>query len=399
MTPKLPPLLTNLRPLISLISLRNLISLISLRPLRHLILLIPLTILLTLLTACTPAPPPPSTLAPTLPTPLEITDTTGHTVQLPEPPQRIVIAGKAIFMLQDTVYLFEEAHQRVVGLENRKQSAYNFLPVIDENIPEIAVLEANAGPEQIAALNPDLVLMKSYMAENYREPLQKLGIPSLYLDLETPQAFYADLEVLGQVFGNPERAQEIIDFYQTRVEEVETSLAEVEESQKPTVLLLEYSAQGEEIAFSVPPVSWLQTSLVEMAGGKPIWTDTELGRGWTVANLEQIAAWNPDKIFIIDYAGNASQVVETLMADPLWAELTAVREDQLYAFAFDFYSWDQPDTRWVLGLQWLTTKLHPDLTQGTDIIAESEEFYATLYRLDSSTIAAEVRPLFVGDIP
>ena len=330
---------------------------------------------------------------------LEITDTTGYTQQLPAQPERIVLAGKAISMLQDTVYLFEEARDQVVGLENRKQSAFDFLPVIDDSILEIATLESNAGPEQIAVHKPDLVIMKSFMADKFREPLQKLGIPSVYLNLETPTAFYEDIEVLGKIFENPERAQEIIDFYQTRVERVEKSMANLEDTQKPNVLLLEYSNQGGEIAFYVPPVSWIQTTLTEIAGGKPVWVDVEQGGGWVVVTFEQIAAWNPDQIYIIDYAGGAVQVVESLKSNTLWAELAAVQTEQLYAFPIDFYSWDQPDTRWILGLQWLATKIHPDLTQNIDIIAEVEDFYSTLYYLDADTIEAEVKNHLMGDIP
>ena len=353
-----------------------------------------LTLLASLIfSACTPAllPPPP--------TPLEITDTTGHTAQLQNLPQRIVIAGKAIPMVQDAVYLFPESGEKIVALENRNQSAFAFLPVVDDAIPEIATLDFNAGPEQIAAYHPDLVLMKSYLAGQYAEPLQKLDIPSLYLDLETPQTFYRDIEVLGQIFGNPDRAQEIVGFYQTRVSSIEERLTSLDEAQKPRVLLLKYSDKGGEIAFNIPPATWIQTTLVEMAGGIPVWTDANLGQGWTVVTFEQIAAWNPDQIFIIDYAGNADQVVADLTAAPLWSDLAAVQAEQLYAFASDFYSWDQPDTRWILGLQWLATKIHPDLTQNLDIIAEVENFYSTLYRLDSSTIEAEVKPLLMGDIP
>ncbi len=354
-------------------------------------LLVSLIIFLSL-SACNAAPPQ-------NPQPLEITDATGYTVQLSEPPQRIVLAGKALVMVQDAAYLFPESAERIVGLENRKQSAFDFLPVIDASIPEIATLEANAGPEQIAAFNPDLVLMKNYLAEKYREPLQKLGIPSLYLNLETPQAFYQDIEMLGQIYANPERAQEIISFYQTRVERVEDSLASLEEARKPRVLVLEYSDQGGETAFYVPPATWIQTTLVEIAGGKPVWAEMEFGNGWAVVTFEQIAAWNPDQIFIIDYAGHADQVAANLKADTLWESLAAVQEEQLYAFPFDFYSWDQPDTRWILGLQWLATKTHPDLTHDINILTEVEDFYSTLYRLDTATIEAEVKPLLVGDIP
>ena len=70
-----------------------------------------------------------------------------------------------------------------------------------------------------------------------------------------------------------------------------------------------------------------------------------------------------------------------------------------FAFAYDIYSWDQPDTRWILGLQCLATKIHPDLTGEIDILEEVSSFYSFLYRMDEETIAQEIIPALKGDLP
>ena len=329
----------------------------------------------------------------------EITDSTGHTVTLNGIPERIAIAGKATIMVQDAIYLFPDAVEKVIALENRNQSAYSFLPVIDPGLEGKAIFEKNVGPEQIAAAQPDLVIMKSFMAESLGEPLGQLDIPVVYLDLETPEAFYQDISTLGQVFGKESRAEEIVAYYQEHVSWVEGLVSGVSDDAKPSVLILQYSDSGGEIAFKVPPVSWLQTSLVEIAGGDPVWKDLEISGGWAVVNLEQIAAWDPDQIYIIDYSGNADKVKADLMVNQIWSNFKAVEEDQLYAFAYDFYSWDQPDTRWLLGLEWLATKIHPDLTGELDILEEVEDFYYVLYQMDSDTFYEKVLPRLIGDIP
>ena len=328
---------------------------------------------------------------------ITITDSTGRRVTFPENPERIAIAGRATVMVQDAIYLFAEARERVVALESRNQSAFAFLPVIDPGLDDKEILEKNIGPEQIAAVRPDLVILKNFMAESIGEPLEQLEIPVVYLDLETPEAFYRDVEVLGEVFGNPERAVEINSYYQTRVTDVEEMVSEAID--KPTVLTLRYNEDGGEVAFNVPPASWLQTRLVETAGGVPVWEGLEGGGGWNVVNLEQIAAWDPEMIFLIDYGGNASEIAVQLRSNSLWQNLRAVEEDQLFSFGYDFYSWDQPDTRWILGLQWLATRIHPDLTGDLDILAEVNSFYQSLYLLDQETIDREVVPILSGDLP
>lgn len=331
------------------------------------------------------------------PGPIAITDITGHTVTLDKLPENIVIAGRATFMVQDAMYLFPEAASRIVGIENRRQSVYTFLPVIDPTLDDKTRFEANAGPEQIAPLNPDLVILKSFMAEQLGTPLEAVGIPVVYVDLETPEAFYQDIMTLGQVFGNPERAQEIVDFYQTRVDAVTTMTAGLAEEDKPSVLLLQYNA-GDEIAFEIPPDEWLQTMMVEIAGGTPVWKGTGEAGGWTIVSLDQIAAWNPDQIYLIEYDGTANEVIAGLAADPLWQELTAVQNGQFYGFPVDFYSWDQPDTRWILGLQWLVTKVQPELAAEIDILAEVNSFYTEMYGMSPEAIEADVLPLLAGDL-
>lgn len=330
---------------------------------------------------------------------LQITDATGHRVNLEGLPQDIAIAGKASVMVQDAVYLFDEADQRIKALENRNQSVFDFLPVVDPTVAEKDLFERDAGPEQVAAVDPDLVLMKNFNKTKLGESIQKLGLPVLYLNLETPEVFYDDIETLGQVFGATERADEIIRFYQTRVEKVKEITSDVEEGERPSVLVLRHSEQGGEFAYSVPPGSWLQTRMVEIAGGQPIWVDQGGSGGWSIVNFEQIAAWDADQIYVIDYQGDADEVVDRLEDDPLWSNLSAVKTDQLYAFAFDFYSWDQPDTRWILGLEWLATKIHPERSSGIDILREVNEFYSTLYRLDQDAIQDRVLPKLKGDIP
>ena len=338
-------------------------------------------------------------VVPSLSQPIEITDATGHTETLDGIPDRIAIAGKATIMVQDAIFMFADAREKVIALENRSQSAFSFLPLVDPGLEEKEIFEKNVGPEQIAAVQPDLVLMKSFMAEQLGEPLGQINLPVLYLDLETPEAFYQDIQTLGQVFGDEKRAEEITEFYQSRVSKIEENVIGISEDQKPDVLILQYSDRDGEVAFKVPPVSWLQTRLVEISGGHPVWKEIDTGGGWVVVNLEQIAAWDPDQVFIISYDGNASEITEELMENPIWSNFRAVQDDQLFAFAYDIYSWDQPDTRWILGLQWLATKIQPELNSNIDIMEEVNAFYSVLYGMDQETIDANVIPILTGDIP
>lgn len=372
-----------------------------------------LVIGIMLLAACSPAATPAAQIVPVTVTPPEETatqppqeepgqvqytvqDALGRTVTLDKVPERIVIAGKAVFMLTDAVYAFPGAMDRVVGISNTNQGRGDFITLLDTKAAEKITLANDVGPEQVAALQPDLVILKSYLAESLGSPLETLGIPVVYLNLETPEQYSTDLATLGQVFQNEERAAELIDYYNATVSKVASATAGMDEAEKPRVLLLYYSEKEGNVAFNVPPKGYIQTFLVEAAGGLPVWLDIELGSGWTKVGLEQIAAWDPDQIYVVAYTKNAELVVDDLKADPNWQGLKAVTGEQIYAFPADFYSWDQPDVRWVLGLQWLASKIHPDLWTDFNSVQAAMGFFEKLYGIDNTTFLELITPLMTG---
>lgn len=317
-------------------------------------------------------------------------DALGREVKLPGPAQRIVIAGRANFMLNDAVYAFPTAAQQVSALTESTQAAQAFIGLLDPDVATKMRFMADAAAEEVAAVQPDLVLLKSYMQESLGAPLEQLGIPIIYLDLENPDQYQRDLATLGQALGNPERAEQLWAYYGEILERVAEGAEGLTVAQKPRVLVLQYSDKGGEAAFKVPPASWIQTQMVELAGGAPVWTADAQGGGWVVVNLEQIAAWNPDQIYVINYFGSAVDVATQLQADPQWAEMAAVRTDQLYPFVGDYHSWDQPDTRWGLGLLWLAQRVQPTRFADVDIHAEVIRFFEMFYGLDHSIIEAEI---------
>ena len=145
-------------------------------------------------------------------------------------------------------------------------------------------------------------------------------------------------------------------------------------------------------------MGWMQTLQVITAGGAPVWKDANPGSNWTVVNFEQVAAWNPDVIFIVAYFNPVNDVVKKLKADPQWQALSAVKNNKIYGFATDVYSWDESDTRWILGLTWVAEKLHPDLFPGLDITNEAQTFYQNLYGMDAASFQKNIKPLLTGDL-
>jgi ABC-type Fe3+-hydroxamate transport system, periplasmic component len=327
---------------------------------------------------------------------ISITDALGRKVEFAKAPQRIAVTGKALFMVADAIYLFPEASSRIVALGNTAQGKLSFSKAIDPRYGDKIALDNSAGAEAIAAAKPDAVILKSSMAGSTGKAVEAIGIPVVYVDFELPEQYERDIANLGALFENSERADEIIAMYKARTDRIAKALAGLAEGKKPKALVLYYTEQGGAVSFNVPPLGWMQSVQVRLAGGDPVWKDAQLGQGWTKASIEQIAAWNPDQIFLIAYFSDLDSVIAKLKADPQWAGLAAVKKGALYGFAGDYYSYDQPDPRWILGLDWLASKLHPELLPGFDMKKEVRDFYRDFYGMDDAAYASVITPYLQG---
>lgn len=154
-----------------------------------------------------------------------VTDCLGRTLVFEKIPERILLAGRATVLIVDAVYMFPDARDRVVGVGVTDQGLGDFFPVLDRGSARKARFENSAGPEQLAGLRPDLVILKSYMKERLGDRLVSIGIPVLYVDLETPAAFAADIRMLGDLFQDPARSVFINTYYESRVRAVQRKTA------------------------------------------------------------------------------------------------------------------------------------------------------------------------------
>jgi iron complex transport system substrate-binding protein len=326
--------------------------------------------------------------------PVTVVDSAGRTVALDALPRRIVVVGRAPYMTLHLLYMFPEGRARLIGAESKGATPSDFLPFVDPDFVNIVSLAANPGPEQIVALEPDLVLMKGIVLEQMGESLAQVGVPVVYTGLETPEQFFQDVTNLGALLGNPARAAEIVEFYQSRLDRIAQVVADIPDGEKPRVLLIEYSDRGSEVAVQVPAQSWMQTIQVQAAGGNPVWLEAaEMTDGWTVVNFEQIAVWDPDQIFIVVwYTLDPAEVIAMLKADPQWSQLKAIQNEQVYAFPSDIFGWDTPEPRWILGTTWLATRIHPDLLADIDVTGEMIAFFGQMYGMEEGSVQEHILP-------
>ncbi|MDA3812196.1 MAG: ABC transporter substrate-binding protein [Spirochaetaceae bacterium] len=320
---------------------------------------------------------------------ITIEDSTGNVIVLDKIPQRITFVGKASNIVADTLYMFPEAHSRIVGVGNTNQRNGDFIEILDKNYSDKIYLEHSVGPEQIAVTRPDLVILKNFHKGSLGASVAKLGVPVLYLDLESPESYESDIKILGQIFNNPGRAEELIQYYKDQLQFVLNRTDKI--TNKPDVLFIYHSSSDGISAFNIPPKNWIQTRMVEIAGGNPVWVDANPGNGWSKINLEQIAAWNPEQIYVVAYKEDIGKVLESINNSTQWQEFAAFKNGKIKAFPVDFYSWDQPDSRWIIGLKWLAKQVHPELFTDLDIEVMTRSFYRDLYELSDDEFNKEIK--------
>lgn len=319
----------------------------------------------------------------------------GAQERLPFKPSRVVLGGRAVAMVADALYAFPEARSSVVSIAGTDQGLGTFLEAVEPGFLAKPGLDRAAGAEAYAALRPDLVILKSGMKASLGAGLAALKVPTLYVELETPEDYYADLAAIGRLYGAERRAVELIAYYKEIVDRVESTarLARAAGAAQPRVLVVQASSG----AYQLPPDAWIQTRIVEMAGGLPVWKGQNPGSGWATVGAEQIAAWDPEVVVVISYREDAAALAKAFAADPRFAGLRAARDGRVRGYAQDFYSWDQPDTRWGLGLLWMSKLLNPERLRQLSLESEARRFFKLFYGLSDSAFEATILPRAKGD--
>jgi iron complex transport system substrate-binding protein len=309
-------------------------------------------------------------------------------------PGRVVLGGKAVVMVADLVYAFPEARPAVASVAGTDQGLGAFLTTVDPSFARLPALDRSASAEAFAALRPDLVVLKSAMRKSLGAQLDAFGLKTLYLDLESPDDYFRDIEALGAAFGAGTRAERLASYYRGLLARAAPPAAAG--AKKPRVLLVQASLAGGG-AFDVPPRAWMQSIMVGLAGGEAVWLDANPGEGWGRVGFEQLAAWNPDLLIVVDYRQGVDGTVAAIKKDPRFASLACAASGRILGFPQDWYSWDQPDTRWGLGLLWMAAAIRPADFPGLRMADEARAFYRLFYGLDDKAFDAKVLPLLKGD--
>jgi len=297
-----------------------------------------------------------------------VTDSLGRIVHIEEPVKK-VIANYGL--LPPFIYLLGEGDKFYAGMFLGKE----FYKLLDEKVQYKVLKGRSLNIEFVKKENPQVVI-SAYWQANQRDmkQLEALGIPVVFVKLESVEDINNTIRILGKIFGKEEKAEGIINYYSKSLSDLKDYVKGI--STKPSVLIVFYD--GKTHSYRTFGGDMFQSKLVELAGG--ICASRDL-RGKKTINAEQVARWDPDVILIIQYRSFAQRAKEFILADPLWKRTKAAREGRVYIVPNDGENWIDPCPKWILGLYWCAKILHPEILYKLDLKKMAEEFYERFFNL------------------
>ena len=129
----------------------------------------------------------------------------------------------------------------------------------------------------------------------------------------------------------------------------------------------------EALAIRVPGASSWADYWINASGGVNV--AAEAGKGTQGVNMEQIYAWNPEKIFITNFL--------PLLPDD-WAPVEAVKQKAVRKLPLGMYRWYVTCSDSALMLLWMAKENHPELFEDIDMNRTVKDFYKRFYGLSLS---------------
>ena len=293
---------------------------------------------------------------------ITVVDQAGRVVTVPKDYDSIALCYRVVIRF----LLSLDQGDKIKGIGKSE----DFLEVLEPGIKDcVDVGKGVADIEALAELNPDIFFHKSHDVETL-EAVEALGIPSVGIDVETPESMIVALDLLGKVCGQQEKAQKLIEYYDEKLADAESKVASIDK--KKTAIIMG-SSLGK-----VADATMLQGEMIERAGGINAAAEIKATELWPTAGMEQIFAWDPEYIFITGSEG-AVYTAEDIYEDPAWKEMKAVKSGNVYVMPAAMDSWEFPGVVSTLGIDYMMHIMYPELMPDDELVKRVDEFYQLSY--------------------
>lgn len=292
----------------------------------------------------------------------ETADMAGRTVQVPE------TVGSVYVMSHSLAIMTALAPELVIGLPfpfRPGPKAMRYLPARYAGLPQL-----DNDPEALKALAPDLAVgwtTPSFQRDRLRQ-LDRIGLPTLLVEVDRLDQYPATFRFLGRVLGRAERGEALAAAIEERLAAVAGVAATIPEAERLRV----YYAESIDGLTTQCDSSERSDVIVRAGAVNAMHCRNQPGAADNAPiDFETLLLADPD-VIVTRFA----QTAGTIMEDPRWRRLKAVRNGRVHAVPSLPFSWfDRPPSYMrALGTQWLQGKLYPGRASG-DLVLQTKRFY------------------------
>lgn len=302
-----------------------------------------------------------------------VTDMAGRTVTLPAEINSIATFG-SIGVINAFVELMGDGDKIANDMTSKFSNSdkwamqYQFAPQM-KGEPVLEGPDGELKMEEILKLNPDLCLV---MSKDYIEPLESNGLNVVYFNWKKTEDVKTAVTLMGGALGKEDVAADYLSYFDNMVAEAGEKTATLTDETKKKVLY------GNIDKLTQPHVIaewWIKT-----AGGISVTKDAWDAEGnQCVYTQEDLLKWNPDVMLTTDEG-----MKDTLKADSLYSDITAIKDDAIYTVPTVAHVWGNRTVEQPLTVFWTMHKLYPELETKEELAEKISYFYDHFFKTQLS---------------
>ncbi|MBW6408734.1 ABC transporter substrate-binding protein [Clostridium weizhouense] len=260
---------------------------------------------------------------------------------------------------------------KLTGVEMKPKDRELYKRVAPEffDLPQIGSAKS-INVEECAKIKPDLVIIPTRIKEVIPQ-FEQLNIPVIAVEPESLDSFLDCVKLVGKSTNTEKRANEIVKYYEDNLEKVKK--INENNNNKPKVYL-----SGSANVLRTCTSKMYQDYMIKASGGNNVTSSLEDGY-WVDISAEQLLAYNPDIIYIVQYAKYS---VEDVLNDERLKDVNAVKNKKVFVIPSVIEPWDYPTPSSILGILWMTNNINPDKYSKDEFEKTAKDFYKKFFNLE-----------------
>ena len=306
----------------------------------------------------------------------EITDMAGRTVVVPDEIETVFSSSTVT-----AIFMYTLAPDKLLGW-NYELNELEKSIILEEyhDLPNFGMGDS-INYEAVIAADPTIAVnvgtINDKMISDCDKLSKSLGVPVVAVDGDLSASAEA-YRFMGELLGEEEQAEKLASYAEKTFADIEKM--EVPEDKKVRI----YYGNGED-SLETAPAGSAHGQIIDMVNAVNV-ADLEMGEGSRVQiSAEQLLTWDPDVIVVngepkADMSG--ASAAETILANPDYASLKAVQNQQVYGTPNAPFSWmDRPmGPNRIVGIRWLSGLIYPEYLN-YNVDEEVKEFFDLFYHV------------------